>query len=197
MTTLLNDRFDALIFDMDGTLADTMPAHYVAWTKLVSRYGLAFPEDKFYSLGGVPTQKIVELLADEQGVTGLDSQAMAEEKEAIFVEHMDGVQPIEPVVAVARAHHGVLPMAVATGGYRRMAEPMLKLIGVRDWFGAVVTADDVTQHKPEPETYLKAADALGVDPKRCQAYEDTDLGLDAVRAAGMSAVDVREMIAAS
>lgn len=187
----------ALIFDMDGTLADTMPGHFIAWSNLAQKYGFSFPEDRFYSLGGVPTWRICKILLEEAGREDLDAHVLAEEKEAAFVKGLAHVKRLDPIVEIAEAHVGKLPMAVATGGYRRVADPLLEVLGIRDWFGALVTADDVENHKPNPDTFLKAAEALGVDPADCRAFEDTDIGLQAIRSAGMDAVDIRPLVAAS
>ncbi len=187
--------FEALIFDCDGTLADTMPAHFKAWTQACAKHGLHLPEDRFYALGGVPTPVIFEMLAREAGVE-LDPVAASLEKEAIFLSELNQVKPVDAVVAVAAAHRGWLPMAVATGGMRHVCSALLEQIGVADWFEVMVTAEDVTEGKPHPETFLLAAERLGVDPARCCAYEDADAGVASARAAGMHVVDVRELLAA-
>jgi HAD superfamily hydrolase (TIGR01509 family) len=186
-------RFAGLVFDCDGTLADTMPAHYIAWSETVARYGLAFPEERFYALGGTPAHRVIEILAEEQNVRLGDAHAIAHEKEHAFAKHLDAIGPIEAVVAVAEAYRGQKPMAVATGGFRWLVEKSLSNIGILDWFDCLVTCEDVTGHKPEPDTYLEAARQLQLAPGDCCAFEDTDLGLQSARAAGMTAVDVREM----
>jgi HAD superfamily hydrolase (TIGR01509 family) len=182
----------ALIFDCDGTLADTMPAHYQAWLEVLRPHGIAFPEDRFYAMGGMPTDKIVVELCGEAGKC-LDVNALVREKAMAFERKIGEVRPIAKVVEVARASRGQLPMAVASGGQRRMVEKTLAQIGVLDWFSVVVTAEDTRRHKPEPDVFLEAARRLGVGPTACTVYEDTDLGLEAARRAGMRAVDVRRM----
>jgi len=185
--------FAGLVFDCDGTLADTMPAHYVAWRDIAAHYGLTFPEDRFYSLGGVPAERIVRLLADEQGVAIADPAAVAHEKEEAFAEHLSSVDPIEEVVEIARAYRGRTPLAVATGGYRWLVEKSLTQIGILDWFDALVPADEITEPKPHPETYLEAARRLGVAAERCCAFEDTAPGITSAREAGMAVIDIRTM----
>jgi HAD superfamily hydrolase (TIGR01509 family) len=183
----------AAIFDLDGTLADTMPVHYRVWTELAPRYGLTFPEERFYSMGGVPTVKIAAILAAEQGLP-IDAVALAREKEATVLLRVAEVLPIEPVVEIARAARAAgQPIAIASGGSRAMVERTLRQIGLFDWFPVVVTAEDTTRHKPEPDVFLEAARRLGVAPERCTVYEDTDLGLEAARRAGMRGVDVRPL----
>ena len=186
--------FDVLIFDCDGTLADTMPAHYVAWCDTLSRHGMHFPEDRFYELGGVPAHRIAAMLAAEQG-RQVDPHALALEKEHAFEDRLASICAVEPVVTIAREYHGRLPLAVATGGFRHVVERSLDLLDIRHLFDALVSHEDVEHHKPAPDTYLLAAERLGVVPGECCAFEDTDLGLQAIRAAGMHAVDIRALCA--
>lgn len=182
----------ALIFDCDGTLADTMPAHYQAWLEVLRPHGIDFPEDRFYAMGGMPTDKIVVELCGEVGKL-LDIGALVRDKALAFERKIGEVRPIEKVVDVARAQRGKGPMAVASGGQRRTVEKTLAQIGVLDWFPVVVTAEDTRRHKPEPDAFLEAARRLGVAPAACAVYEDTDLGLEAARRAGMRGVDVRRL----
>ena len=189
----MNDsEIHGLIFDCDGTLVDTMPLHWQAWNSVCKRHGIVFPEERFYALGGVPSVKILHMLKDEQGLD-MDPVAVSREKEEAYTPLMPEAKLIEPIAAIARDAQGRLPMAVATGGRTKYIKPLLESVGILDWFGAVVTADDVENHKPAPDTFLKAAALIGVPAEECRAYEDTDLGMEAIRAAGMEAVDVREI----
>jgi len=120
-----------------------------------------------------------------------DVEAMVHDKERRFLEHLGALLPIVPVVAIAAAHRGRLPMAVASGGYRDVVGRTLDRLAIRDWFQAMVTAEDTVRHKPEPDVFLEAARRLGVAPAGCAVFEDTDLGLEAARRAGMLPVDVR------
>jgi HAD superfamily hydrolase (TIGR01509 family) len=188
------------IFDLDGTLADTMPAHFGVWQGVAQRHGLTFPEELFYRLGGVPTVKIAALLIQQAGLT-LDPLAVALEKEQTYVDRLSRgqltVRPIEAVIALARGHRADGPLAVASGSTRRLVDHTLTALGITDWFGAVVAAEDTARHKPEPDVFLEAARRLGLSPARCTVYEDTDLGLEAARRANMSAIDVRPLILAA
>jgi HAD superfamily hydrolase (TIGR01509 family) len=183
-------EYSAIIFDCDGTLTDSMPVHYLAWYKTMTRYGIDFSEELFYALGGMPTHKIISKLSLEQGVV-VDIDGASTEKEQSFVELMEMLVPIEPVLAVARHFRGKLPLAVASGGFREIIQQQLVQIGCADWFDALVTAEDTERHKPEPDVFWKAAELLGVEPSRCLVYEDSDLGLQAADAAGMDWIDVR------
>lgn len=192
----MNSHFpQGLIFDCDGTLADTMPLHWRAWQVITQKHRLHFPQDRFYALGGVPTRDILKMLGQEQGVA-VDHLAVAKEKEAAYFEFLEEVQPIHCVVEIARANLGKVPMAVATGGTHHGMDRVLKHLGIYHWFQAIVTSEDVQNQKPAPDIFLEAARRIGVAPHLCRAFEDTDLGMRAIRSAGMEAIDVREMLAA-
>jgi beta-phosphoglucomutase-like phosphatase (HAD superfamily) len=182
-----------IIFDCDGTLADSMPLHWRAWQVIAARHQFSLPEDRFYALGGVPSRDILRLLSAEQGVR-LDPLAVAMEKEAEYRPLIAQIEPINMVVGVARDNYGKIPLAVASGGTRKIIEQVLDHLGIKHLFQAIVTSEDVARQKPAPDIFLEAARRIGVPPKSCRAYEDTDLGMQAIRAAGMEAVDVREML---
>ena len=184
-----------LIFDCDGTLADTMPLHWRAWQAVLQRHPFRFTEERFYSLGGIPSRDILGRLSSEQGIP-IDSLAVSREKESEYLPLIAQVEPVNVVVGIAREHHGNRPLAVASGGLRRTIEQVLNHLGIRHLFQAVVTSEDVQRQKPAPDIFLEAARRIGVPPRFCRAYEDTDLGLEAIRAAGMEAVDVRRLLAA-
>ncbi|HOC57066.1 MAG TPA: HAD-IA family hydrolase [Verrucomicrobiota bacterium] len=183
-----------IIFDCDGTLADSMPVHWRTWQIIAARYGLSLSEERFYSLGGIPARDTLRMLSAEQGVA-LDPVAVGHEKEAAYVALITHVPPINEVVRVARENCGKIPLAVASGGNRTVIEQVLDHLGIRHLFQAVVTSEDVVRQKPAPDIFLEAARRIGVPPQFCRAYEDTDLGIQAIRAAGMEAVDVRELLA--
>ena len=186
----LPPHIKGLVFDCDGTLADTMPMHWRAWQMVTQRHELHFPEDRFYALGGVPSRDILKMLAEEQG-RPIDHIEVAHEKENAYLPFMAEVEPIYDVVEIARANFGKVPMAVASGGTQPIIVQVLEHLKIRHLFNAVVTSEMVTCQKPAPDIFLEAARRIGVDPKACRAYEDTDLGLQAIRSAGMEAVDVR------
>jgi len=182
-----------LVFDCDGTLADTMPMHWRAWQVIAKKYKLHFPQDRFYALGGVPSRDILKMLAEEQGVT-LDHIQAAHEKENAYLPLMAEIEPIQAVVEIAEENFGKIPMAVASGGTLPIIEQMLTHLKIRHLFGAIVTSEMVKNQKPAPDIFIEAARRIGVDPKFCRGYEDTDLGMQAIRSAGMDAVDVRELL---
>ncbi len=184
------EPFAALIFDCDGTLADTMPGHFAAWTAALRAGGGDISEKHFYSLAGVTSAEIIALLNREHGYT-LDVADTVQVKEQMYVDALHDIKEITAVADIARAYHGKVPLAVASGGLRSVVHATLDTIGLRSLFAAVVTADDVVHGKPAPDIFLKAAELMGVAPADCIVYEDGDPGIVAARAAGMRVVDVR------
>jgi beta-phosphoglucomutase family hydrolase len=190
----IEPHIQGLIFDCDGTLVDTMPLHYQAWQELTQTRGAQFPEDLFYELAGVPSDKIAEILNDQFGYQ-LDPQKTAAEKECLFLDkYLPKAKAIESIVSIARQYKGQLPMAVATGGIPAVVQFALKAIGLTDFFDAVVTSEDVKHGKPAPDTFLEAARRLNVEPQYCMVFEDSDLGLEAAQRAGMVGIDVRPWV---
>lgn len=181
---------DALLFDCDGTLADTMPAHYLAWLRVTDLHGLSFDESRFYAMGGRPTREIVTTLAREAGIE-LDLDTAVRTKEESFLERLGHVAAIDPVVDVVRRCRGRIPIAVVTGGHRAVCERILAHIGLSGAFDLIVASEDTVRHKPNPDPFLEAARRLGVRPDRCVVWEDSDLGISAADQAGMDWIDVR------
>ncbi len=179
--------FEAYIFDCDGTLADTMPTHYKAWMAALGDHGRNFPEAMFYELGGVPTARIVEILNERHG-HNLPVDETVAHKESLFLEMSHEVAAIEPVVALARKYHGQKPLAVASGGHRRVVMSTLRALGIADLFQAIVCSEDYQRGKPSPDPFLEAALRLDVAPERCLVFEDTATGIAAATAAGMQSV---------
>jgi HAD superfamily hydrolase (TIGR01509 family) len=179
--------FEAYIFDCDGTLADTMPAHYQSWQTVLGAQAFFLPEAMFYDLGGAPTAQIVKIL-NERHQLNIPVEETVALKQEIFLKLSSSIAAIEPVVAFAKSLHGLKPLAVASGGHRRIVMNTLRAIGIEDLFDAVITAEDYKQGKPAPDPFLEAARQLKVAPGRCLVFEDTAMGIAAAVAAGMQAV---------
>jgi beta-phosphoglucomutase-like phosphatase (HAD superfamily) len=123
----------------------------------------------------------------------LDHIAIAQEKEKVFLDSMHLLVEIEAITSIVRENKGKLPMAVASGGFRDIVAKQIAHIGLEGWFDTMVTAEDTTLHKPEPDVFLEAARRMGTAPANCRVYEDSDLGIEAARRAGMQWVDVRTL----
>jgi beta-phosphoglucomutase family hydrolase len=187
----VNPKAKALIFDLDGTLADTMPIHFIAWKNAAAKYGIDFTTELFSQLAGIPLYPTVEKL-NQLFAKNIDPKEMGDIKEAEFEKNMHLTPEIKVVTNLVRKYHGKLPMAVGTGGSRRLSLKTLGIIGLQDYFDILVTSDDVSHFKPHPETFVKCAELMGVAPADCEVFEDGVLGFQAARTAGMMVVDVTQ-----
>ena len=185
---------EALIFDLDGTLSDSLPVHLETWNKVCAHYGCKFDAGMIEELTGMPTIQFAYRIIEDNQMTGVDPEEMVKMKQRIFWESLENLKPHLPVVNLAHQYHGKIPMAVGTGANRKSAELQLKALDIYDLFDAIVTADDVTAHKPEPHTFLRCAELVKVDPGKCHVYEDGILGMQAAKSAGMFLTDVRPFL---
>lgn len=183
--------FAGYIFDLDGTLVNTMPLHYRAWRDALHAFGLKqdLEESLFYSLGGMPTAQVGASFNRHYG-TNFDPFELHHEKERRFVAMLPDAPLIEPVVTYARQMAPSRPVSVASGGPRDIVMRTITSHGLTELFPVVVTADDVPHGKPAPDTFLLAAERMGVPPAGCLVFEDADLGIAAAEAAGMRWVRV-------
>lgn len=183
--------YKALIFDLDGTLVDSMPAHFKAWCSALEDHGSpgVFPEDVFYAMGGRPTRDIVQILNGDRGLN-LDPDGVALSKKRHFMKLLGTLELIAEVAEFAKANRGKVPMAVASGGSRVVVEKILQMVGISDWFDEVVSSDEVENGKPAPDIFIEAASRLSVAPIDCVVFEDARPGIEAALAAGMRVVTV-------
>ena len=185
----VDPRAKGLIFDIDGTISDTMSIHLIAYQETAAEYGFEISPELFFSMSGIPAYQTSVLLKEKFGLD-FDPQEFANKKEYHFLQNIYKAEPIQPVIKIIREYTGKLPMACGTGGTKFYAKKTLELAGVLDNFEHIVTAEDVENHKPHPDTFLKAAELIGVAPEFCQVFEDSPLGIRAAETAGMMATDV-------
>ena len=186
-----NPRAKGLIFDIDGTICDTMPVHFLAWRQTAAEQGIEFTPELFVEVTGIPALQTSEYLKDKFSAD-FDEVEFTRLKEERFEQNMHLAKPIEPVIKIIRENKGKLPMVCGTGGSQYLAWKTLEIAGVKDCFEHVVAAEDVVNHKPYPDTFLKAAELIGVQPSDCEVFEDGQLGLQAAETAGMMFVDVTD-----
>ena len=183
--------YQGIVFDMDGTLVDSMPSHMVAWERACNAFGYPFDADYMNSLGGVPTQQTVVILNEKFGMDH-DPKAVAKFKREAW-ETMD-LEPglIPSTMAVFEHYRPTLAIGIGTGAERPHAEHLLAKHGLLARIDSLVTASDVTHGKPHPETFLTVAEQMGVAPQHCVVFEDTEIGYQAARDAGMDCIMVKQ-----
>ena len=186
----IHPEVKCLLFDCDGTLADTMGLHLEAWDETFTALGEKSPPAFLDGFRGVPTETIVEYLNETYGYN-FDVKAFAKDKNIRVKQKLSHAEPIDPVIEIAVRYKNRFPMAVVSGGTRDNVLVILEAIGLKDFFDIILTANDDIKPKPSPDIFLEAAKRLNVKPEHCQVFEDGDPGLESARSAGMIATDVR------
>lgn len=181
--------FDAYLFDCDGTIADSMPLHYVAWKKALGEWNCEFAEELFYAWGGRPTAEITATLNQKHGLS-MPVESVANRKEEFYIELLPELRVVPEVLEHIEAQHGRIPFAVVSGSARDSVTASLEMLKLLDRFDTLVCAGEYEKSKPDPEAFLLAASRLGVAPKNCLVFEDTEMGIQAATAAGMASVKV-------
>jgi HAD superfamily hydrolase (TIGR01509 family) len=181
--------FKAYLFDCDGTIADSMPLHYVAWKRALAEWNCEFSEDLFYRWGGLPVAEIIATLNEERGLN-MPVKDVSRRKEELYFESLPQLKAVPEVLEHIEASHGRIPLAVVSGSARDSVIASLKMLKILDRFDTLVCAGDYQKSKPDPEPFLIAAQRLGIAPEDCLVFEDTDLGIQAATAAGMASVRV-------
>jgi beta-phosphoglucomutase family hydrolase len=181
--------FGAYLFDCDGTIADSMPLHYVAWKKVLGEWNCEFEESFFYSLGGMPIVEIIATLNRKHGLS-MPVEAVARRKESLYFEMLPHLKVVPEVLEHIEDQHGRIPFAVVSGSTRDSVTASLEMLKLLDKFQTMVCAGEYKNGKPDPEAFLLAARKLGVAPEACLVFEDTEMGIQAATAAGMASVKV-------
>jgi HAD superfamily hydrolase (TIGR01509 family) len=186
---LPDGAFGAYLFDCDGTIADSMPLHYIAWRKALGEWNCELDEKLFYAWGGMPIAEIVATLNVRDGLN-MPVEIVSERKESIYYELLPRLKVVPEVLEHIEAQHGRIPFAVVSGSTKESVTASLASLKLLDRFDAMVCAGDYKRSKPDPEPFLLAATRLGVAPNACLVFEDTEMGIQAATAAGMASVRV-------
>jgi len=184
---LPSGSYQAYLFDCDGTIVDSMPLHYIAWKTALAEWNCDFPEDLFYSWGGKPVDEIISTLNEMHGLH-MPVEALGKRKEGLYFDLLPQLKAIPEVVEHIDAQYGRIPFAVVSGGRATSVTKSLDTVKLLDKFETIVGAGDYINSKPAPDAFLLAAQRLGVEPRHCLVFEDTDLGIQAATAAGMDSV---------
>jgi len=183
----------ALIFDLDGTLSNSLPVHMATWNRVGEVYGFKFDPQIMLEMTGRATIEFADRIVEQYNLSA-DPKEIVKLKQESFRDSAHLLEPVDEIIAIVKEYHGKLPMAVGTGASRKSTDVQLNKLEIARYFDAIVTADDVSRHKPNPDTFLKCAELMGVDPEKCQVFEDGDLGIEAAKKAGMLVTDVRPHI---
>jgi len=183
-------RSRAVIFDLDGVLVDSEPLHVEAWKVLFARQGITVSEEEYRHGIGMLDADWIRYLFERRGQEA-DPAWWQGAKRGVFQEILSrNVRPFPGVAALVRRLHREFPLAVASNSWRQNIETVLRAMHLRECFDVLTGLDDVTHHKPHPEAYLVTAAGLGLSPAACTVIEDSPLGLQAARAAGMRCIAV-------
>lgn len=181
--------FRAYLFDCDGTIADSMPLHYRAWKTALAERNCEFDEQLFYAWGGMPVAEIISTLNERHALT-MPVEAVSRRKEDFYFALLQELKPVPEVLEHIENAHGKIPLAVVSGSTRESVTKSLITLKLLDRFDAMVCAGEYAKSKPHPEAFLLAAAKLRVAPEHCLVFEDTDMGIQAAKAAGMASVKV-------
>jgi HAD superfamily hydrolase (TIGR01509 family) len=181
--------FQAYLFDCDGTIADSMPLHYIAWKKALSEWNCAFDENLFYAWGGRPIAEIIASLNEKNGLS-MPVETVAQRREQLYYQLLPQLTVVPEVLEHIEAQHGRIPFAVVSGSTRESVVASLNALKILDRFETLVCAGDYKKSKPDPEAFLLAAAKLAIAPEACLVFEDTEMGIQAATAAGMDSVKI-------
>jgi HAD superfamily hydrolase (TIGR01509 family) len=182
-------NFLAYLFDCDGTIVDSMPLHYIAWKQALGEWGCTLDEDLFYSWGGKPPVEIIAALNRMRDLK-MHVEAVADRKESLYYSLLPELKPVPEVLEHIDAQQGSIPFAVVSGSSRESIVKSLTTVGLLDRFPILVGSEDYARSKPAPDAFLTAAARLGIAPRDCLVFEDTDMGIQGATAAGMASVRV-------
>ena len=182
-------NFAAYLFDCDGTIADSMPLHYLAWKQALSEWNCDFDEGLFYAWGGMPIVEFIAALNQQRGLN-MPVETVAHRKESLYFELLPQLKAVPEVLEHIEAMHGQIPFAVVSGSTRDSVAASLTTLNLLDRFDTLVCAGDYAKGKPDPEAFLLAARRLGVEPASCLVFEDTEMGIQAATSAGMASVKI-------
>jgi len=192
LTKRTEGEYQAFLYDCDGTLADNMMAHKLAYKEVAAKYGVGLDLNMVDEFAGMPTAIFASEITKRYGVPLPDT--FASEKSQIFIDkYIEQTQPISYVAEHLKNHVGKVKIAVVSGGSRKTVTKTLTVLGLIDLVDIMVCAGETPKGKPAPDPFLAAANALGIEPKKCIIFEDAELGVQGAIAAGMDWVRIDQI----
>ena len=185
------DRYEGLIFDMDGTLIDTMPVHAKAWGMVGKQFGYEFDSQIMYNLGGATVRTIAEEMMKSANMPLERLDEVITAKRALSYQLIPSQSILLPTFDSVKHFYQKKPIALGSGSHRKIIDMLIDKLDIASYFNAIVSADDVKAHKPHPETFLRCAELIKINPTNCIVFEDADLGVKAGLSAGMDVFDIR------
>lgn len=184
----------AVIFDLDGVLVDTAHYHFIAWKRLAEELGVNFTEKENEKLKGVSRMKSLEIILElgKIKLSDAEMERLATKKNEWFVEYINAMKPdeifpgVKELITELRANG----IKVALASSSKNADTVLTLLGIKQYFDAIVDGTMIVHTKPDPEIFLLAARKLNAPSRNCLVFEDAEAGVEAALAAGMRCVGV-------
>jgi beta-phosphoglucomutase len=180
------------IFDMDGVIVDNMRTHEKAWLALFADLGVKIDLNEFHhQTAGMKATEVLRYFLGNRFSDAELAQLSAQKEFLYRVLFRKKLKAIKGLPRFLKATHALkIPMALATGGGKANIDFILDGLDIRKYFQSVLGAGDVKHGKPNPEIYLKSADALGLSPEACLVFEDALPGIEAARRAGMRVIGI-------
>uniref|UniRef100_UPI00402AFC5C HAD family hydrolase n=1 Tax=Succinivibrio sp. TaxID=2053619 RepID=UPI00402AFC5C len=185
-------NYKGLIFDLDGTLINSMPYHALAWKQVAYEHGFDIDVNDIYAMGGSASRDIAAFYKNKGEPVG-DIEEYVKRKIAIFQENIPKIEVFQKIFNELKEAKSLgIRIAIGTGTRTANATRILKEKDLFDYIDALVTADDVTRHKPNPDTFLVAAKRLELEPQDCLVFEDGQLGIKAALRGGFDCIEVKD-----
>jgi HAD superfamily hydrolase (TIGR01509 family) len=183
------DTYQALIFDLDGTLLNSMPLHNRAWKDAFAENGVTVTESFLMETAGMASPRIVSII-NERFNKALDPKAVSLLKREKYLETLEQVEVFKPLLAIIQTYHHKLPLGVITGGSHAVVDMLLPKLNLAHYFDFIICSDDTKLGKDSAEPYELMASTLKVNISKCLFFDDGDIGLKGARLAGMDVLHV-------
>lgn len=180
----------AVLFDLDGTLVDSMPANLLAYNSTLRDWGVQLPPEWYSTRFGLPAPQLFQQVQDNWDLD-FDIPTLVDRKNQAYLDLVDEIELFPLTAKLLQAEEIRRKIAIVTSSPKVTAHAVLTAKGLDSYAEALIARDDVTSTKPSPDPYILATQLLQVEAEQCLAYEDSDIGLEAATKAGVTGIDVR------